>query len=87
MRSDTTSRCDFVEKSTLRPDLIVPCDNLRSADTPIDDRTTTKLSYAKPGPVELVQSFKPVIQYKRYITHCPLLASQHYVLRHDHSWN
>lgn len=68
MRSDTTSRCDFVEKSTLRPDLIVPCDNLRSADTPIDDRTTTKLSYAKPGPVELVQSFKPVIQYKRYIS-------------------
>ncbi|XP_012172294.2 stabilizer of axonemal microtubules 1 [Bombus terrestris] len=65
MQSETTNRCDFVEKNTLRPDLIIPCDNLRSPDTPIDDRTTTKLSYAKPGPVEWVKSFKPVVQYQR----------------------
>ena len=65
IQSETTNRCDFVKKMTLRPDLIIPCDNLRNPDTPIDDRTTTKLSYTKPDPIEWIQSFKPVVQYQR----------------------
>ncbi|KOC59181.1 Protein FAM154B [Habropoda laboriosa] len=65
MQTKTTSRCDFVKKVTLRPELIIPCNNIRNAETAIDDRTTTKMSYVKPDLVESVQSFKPVVQYKK----------------------
>ncbi|CAK9807454.1 Stabilizer of axonemal microtubules 2 [Anthophora quadrimaculata] len=65
MQTETTTRCDFGQKATVRPELIIPCNNIRNAETAIDDRTTTKMSYVRPGPIEFVQSFKPVALYKR----------------------
>lgn len=65
MQSETTNRNDFAPKITVRPDLVVPCNNIRNAETPMDDRTTTRMSYVKPGPAECVQSFKPLAQYIR----------------------
>nr|XP_033324798.1 uncharacterized protein LOC117219624 isoform X1 [Megalopta genalis] len=66
MQSETTSRCDFAPKSSAtRPDPIIPSSNLKSADTPMDDTTTARLSYAVPGPMDCVQSYKPVVHYAK----------------------
>lgn len=67
MQCETTNRCDFNAKTTMRPDLVIPCNNLRNADTPMDDKTTAKLSYMRPEPTEFVRSFKPVAQYIRFV--------------------
>jgi len=65
MQSDTTSRCEYVAKTTLRPDLIVPSDNIRTIDVPLKGETTTALSYVKPDMIKPVRSYKPVMQYYR----------------------
>lgn len=65
MQCLTTNRHDFVPKLVPRPDLVIPCDNIRSSDQPIEDRTTATLSYMNPGPVEPVTSYKPLSQYCR----------------------
>lgn len=66
MQSETTSRCEYVAKTTLRPDLIVPSDNIRIVDVPLEGDTITKLSYVKPDVIKPVRSCKPVIQCYRW---------------------
>ena len=65
MESDTTSRCEYVAKTTLRPDLIIPSDNIRTVDVPLEGETVTALSYVKPDMIKPVPSYKPVMQYYR----------------------
>lgn len=60
MQSETTTRCEYVAKTTLRPDPIVPSDNIRIADVPLEGDTITKLSYVKPDVIKPVRSYKPV---------------------------
>lgn len=65
MQSETTTRSEYVARPASRPDLIVPCDNIRTADIPLESDTTTGLSYLKSDTIERVHSYKPVTQYCR----------------------
>lgn len=66
MQSETTTRCEYVTKTTLRPDLVIPCDNIRTADVPFERDTTTGLSYVKLDAIKPVRSYKPIVtQYRR----------------------
>jgi len=65
MQSETTSRYEYPAKMTSRPRLIVPCDNIRTADIPLLADTTTSLSYIKPDVIKRVHSYKPIMQYSR----------------------
>ena len=66
MQLETTNRRDFVSKSVPRPEVIIPCDNIRSShDAPLEGHTTTALSYMNPGPILPTPSFKPQAQYLR----------------------
>lgn len=65
MQSETTTRCEYAAKTTLRPDLIVPSDNIRTVDVPLEGDTITGLSYVKPDVIKPVRSCKPVMQYYR----------------------
>ena len=65
MLCETTNRHDFVQKLVARPDVVIPCDNIRVADKPFEGKTTTSLSYVNPGPMNPVSSFKPTAKYNR----------------------
>ncbi|XP_043289025.1 stabilizer of axonemal microtubules 2-like [Venturia canescens] len=66
MQTETTNRHDFVPVSVPRPEVIVPCDNIRTRDdVPLEGRTTAGLSYIDPGPAVPVQSFKPRAEYMK----------------------
>ncbi|XP_011647188.1 uncharacterized protein LOC105433524 [Pogonomyrmex barbatus] len=65
MQLETTTRCEYVGKTTLRPDLIIPSDNIRMVDAPLEGDTITGLSYVKPDMIKPVRSYKPVMQYYR----------------------
>lgn len=65
MQSETTTRCEYVAKTGPRTVPIVPSNNIRTADVPLQSDTTTALSYIKPGVIQSVHSYKPVGQYCR----------------------
>ncbi|RLU25735.1 hypothetical protein DMN91_001893 [Ooceraea biroi] len=65
MQSETTTRYEYTAKMMPRPDLIIPCDNIRTVDAPLMTDTTTGLSYVKPGMIKSVQNYRPVMQYSR----------------------
>lgn len=65
MPSETTTRSEYVTKTASRLNLIVPSDNIRTADAPLQGDTTTALSYVIPGEIEPVHSYKPVWRYRR----------------------
>ncbi|XP_071627854.1 uncharacterized protein [Temnothorax longispinosus] len=64
METVTTVRHDYVVKRVERPEMIIPCGNIRTSSAPLDDRTMAKLSYVSPGPIEPVISFKPILKYR-----------------------
>lgn len=66
MQSETTTGSEYVAKTFSRPDPIVPSDNIRTADVPLQGDTTTALSYVKPGVIKPVHSYKPLWQYCRW---------------------
>jgi len=63
METVTTVRHDYVAKHVERPEVIIPCGNIRTSSAPLDDRTMTRLSYVSPGPIKPVISFKPILKY------------------------
>ncbi|KAK0161505.1 hypothetical protein PV327_009967 [Microctonus hyperodae] len=65
MESTTTNRSDFQFKTTERPEIIIPCDNIRNSNTPIEGSTTTRSSYMNHGVVQPPPSFKPSVSYSR----------------------
>lgn len=66
MQSETTTRCEYIAKMTSRPDLVIPCDNIRTVDVPFEGNTTTGLSYVKLDAIKPVCSYKPTVtQYRR----------------------
>lgn len=68
MQTETTNRHDFVPTSVPRPEVIIPCDNIRMRDdVPLEGNTTAGLSYIDPGPVLPVQSFKPRAEYMKCV--------------------
>ncbi|XP_011704463.1 PREDICTED: uncharacterized protein LOC105459849 [Wasmannia auropunctata] len=60
----TTVRHDYVAKHVERPEMIVPCGNIRTSSAPLDDRTMVRMSYVSPGPIEPAISFKPILKYR-----------------------
>lgn len=46
-----------------RPEIIVPCGNIRTSSGVLDASTTSGLSYLNPGFVERTASFKPTARY------------------------
>ncbi|XP_011871232.1 PREDICTED: uncharacterized protein LOC105563879 [Vollenhovia emeryi] len=64
METVTTVRQDYVAKRVERPEMIIPCGNIRTSSAPLDDRTLARLSYVSPGPIEPVISFKPILKYR-----------------------
>lgn len=66
MQSETTTRCEYAAKTTSRPDLVIPCDNIRTVDVPFEGDTITGLSYVKLDAIKPVRSYKPAVtQYRR----------------------
>lgn len=63
METVTTVRHDYVAKHVERPEMIIPCGNIRTSSDPLDDRTMARLSYVPPGPIEPAISFKPILKY------------------------
>lgn len=65
MQSETMTRCEYVPKVAMRPDLIIPCNNIRTAAVPLERDTTTGMSYMKPSVITPVQNYKPILRYCR----------------------
>lgn len=63
IESVTTARQDFSPKCTERPELILPCGNIRTSKCPLERSTTMNRSYPKPKATEPVLSFKPQLKY------------------------
>ncbi|XP_014206479.1 stabilizer of axonemal microtubules 1-like [Copidosoma floridanum] len=59
----TTIRKDFEPKYASRPEMIVPCGQIRTSKGAFSGKTTTLLSYMNPGPVEAVPSYRPKMRY------------------------
>lgn len=64
METVTTIRRDYGTKYIKRPEMIIPCGNICASSLPLEDRTTTKLSYIQPGPVQPTVTFKPIFKYR-----------------------
>lgn len=64
MESETTVRHDYVAKHVEKPEIIIPCGNIRTSSAPLDNRTMARLSYIHPGPVEPAINFKPILKYR-----------------------
>lgn len=64
METMTTVRHDYAAKHVEKPEMIIPCGNIRTSSAPLDDRTLARLSYVSPGPIEPVISFKPILKYR-----------------------
>ncbi|XP_012223090.1 stabilizer of axonemal microtubules 2-like [Linepithema humile] len=64
METVTTVRRDYVAKHVERPEVIIPCGNIRTSAAPLDDKTMARLSYMHPGPIEPAISFKPIPKYR-----------------------
>ena len=60
----STAKHDFVEKYAPKPEIIIPCGNIRTSNGPLEGLTTAGMSYVNPGPVEPVSSFKPKRIYR-----------------------
>lgn len=63
MESVTTVRQDYSHKYMEKPEIIIPCGNIRLSSGKLDAHTTAKLSYADPGCTELTINFKPIVIY------------------------
>ncbi|KAG5345436.1 SAXO1 protein, partial [Acromyrmex charruanus] len=63
METVTTVRHDYGAKYIDRPEMIIPCGNIRTSSAPLDDKTMARMSYVPPGPIEPVISFKPILDY------------------------
>ncbi|XP_076240532.1 uncharacterized protein LOC143183041 [Calliopsis andreniformis] len=63
MECITTVRQDYARKYIEKPDLIVPCGNIRLSSGKLEGSTTAKLSYVDPGPTEPTANFKPIRIY------------------------
>lgn len=59
----TTVRHDFQRKYVEKPEMIVPCGNIRLSTGKLDASTTAKLSYVDPGCTEPTMNFKPIAVY------------------------
>jgi len=64
METVTTIRRDYMAKHAEKPEMIIPCGNIRTSSAPLDDKTMAKLSYLPPGTIEPVISFKPIMKYR-----------------------
>jgi len=64
METMTTVRHDYGAKYVDRPEMIIPCGNIRTSLAPLEDKTMARLSYVSPGPIEPVISFKPILEYR-----------------------
>ncbi|XP_012529006.1 stabilizer of axonemal microtubules 1 [Monomorium pharaonis] len=64
METVTTVRHDYGMKHVERPEMIIPCGNIRTSSAPLDDTTMAKMSYVSPGLIEPVISFKPILKYR-----------------------
>lgn len=65
MEDVTTVRQDYSPKFGAKPNLIIPCGNIRAGKGSLETVTTTLLSYANPGHIQPVTSFKPQMKYCR----------------------
>ncbi|XP_011303514.1 protein FAM154B-like [Fopius arisanus] len=63
MQTTTTVKQDFCEKYIDKAQLIIPCGNIRTSRARFDGETTSGFSYLAPGPVDQIQSFKPINKY------------------------
>lgn len=63
MESITTIRQDYPRKYVDKPEIIIPCGNIRLSSGKLDASTTAKLSYADPGCTEPTLNFKPIAIY------------------------
>ncbi|XP_043524384.1 uncharacterized protein LOC122536244 [Frieseomelitta varia] len=63
MESVTTVRQDYSHKYMEKPEIIIPCGNIRLSSGKLDANTTAKLSYADPGCMEPTINFKPIVVY------------------------
>ncbi|XP_015116210.1 uncharacterized protein LOC107040587 [Diachasma alloeum] len=63
MQTMTTVKQDFCEKYIDKPQLIIPCGNIRTPSARFDGGTTSGCSYMAPRRIEQIQSFKPVNRY------------------------
>lgn len=63
MDSVTTVRHDYSRKYIEKPDIIIPCGNIRLSTGKLDASTTAKLSYTDPGFTEPTINFKPIAVY------------------------
>ena len=63
MDSMTTVRHDYSRKHVEKPEIILPCGNIRLSTGKLEGYTTAKLSYGDPGPTEPTINFKPARIY------------------------
>ncbi|OXU28244.1 hypothetical protein TSAR_010770 [Trichomalopsis sarcophagae] len=63
MQNVTTNQLEFTPKFVRRPDVVVPCGHIRTAEQPLEAATTTALSYVNPGPATHVPNYKPTLKY------------------------
>ena len=64
MLCTSTARHDYSPKRAEKPEIIIPCGNIRTSSGILDGRTTAGLSYINPGPIRPATSFKPVVEYR-----------------------
>lgn len=64
MECMSTAKHDFVGKYVPKPEVIIPCGNIRMCNGPFEGVTTAGMSYVDPGPTDPVTSFKPQRIYR-----------------------
>lgn len=65
MQTTTTVKEDFGPKYVEKPEIIIPCANLRSCSGPLDGQTTSGMAFVHPGNSKPPRSFKPSTIYHR----------------------
>ncbi|XP_011497621.1 PREDICTED: protein FAM154B-like, partial [Ceratosolen solmsi marchali] len=63
MQNITTNQLSFTPKIEKRREMIMPCGHIRTSDKPLENKTTTILSYVNPGPTSQAQNYKPILKY------------------------